>query len=74
VSGVLTEERVLDRTSDKGFILIEERVLDGTSDEGGVLDETDDEEDGFAGGKGLMEKYWIRFLKGMVTDHNSNGR
>jgi hypothetical protein len=42
VSGVLTEERVLDRMSDEGVILAEERVLDGTSDE----------EDGFAGENG----------------------
>jgi hypothetical protein len=34
VSGVLAEERVLGRTSDKGVILAEERVLDETSDEG----------------------------------------
>jgi hypothetical protein len=40
VSEVLTEERVLDRTSDEGIIPAEERVLDGTSDEGdGSADE-----------------------------------
>jgi hypothetical protein len=32
VSGVLTEERVLGRTSDEGAILTEKRVLDRASD------------------------------------------
>jgi hypothetical protein len=34
VSGVLAEERVLDRTSDEGVILAEEGVLDRTDYEG----------------------------------------
>ena len=34
MSGVLAEERVLDRMSDEGVILAEERVLDGMTDEG----------------------------------------
>jgi hypothetical protein len=38
VSGVSTEERVLEGTSDEGVIPAEERVPDGTSDEGRTLD------------------------------------
>jgi hypothetical protein len=41
VAGVLTEERVLEWTSDEGFVLTEERVLDGTSDEDWILDKMD---------------------------------
>jgi hypothetical protein len=66
----LTEEQVLERTSNKGVILAEERVLDGASDEGRVLDGVDNDKDGSAGVKGLKERYWMRFLKGMVTDRN----
>jgi hypothetical protein len=38
VSGVSTEERVLEETSDEGVIPAKERVPDGTSDEGRTLD------------------------------------
>jgi hypothetical protein len=31
----------------------------------------DGQEDGPAGVEGLEEKYWMRFLKGMVTDRNT---
>jgi hypothetical protein len=44
VSGVLTEEQVLGRTSDEGDILAKERVLDGTSDEEMVLDRSGGQE------------------------------
>jgi hypothetical protein len=48
----LTEERVLDRTSDEGIILADERVLDGMGDEERVLNGTDDDKDRFAGARG----------------------
>jgi hypothetical protein len=51
VSGVLAEEQVLDRTSDKGIILTEEWVPDGMSDEEKVLNGIDEDEDGSAGVK-----------------------
>jgi hypothetical protein len=47
MSGVLTEERVLDRMSDEGVILAKKQVLDGMSNENGVLNEVDDEEGRF---------------------------
>jgi hypothetical protein len=31
----------------------------------------DRQEDGSAGVRGVKERYWMRFLKGMVTDRNS---
>jgi hypothetical protein len=70
VSGVLVEERVLDGTSDEGFPLTEEWVLDGTSGGMRVLADSDRQEGGSAGVRGLKERYWMRFLKGMVTDRN----
>jgi hypothetical protein len=36
-----------------------------------VLDVLDGQEGGSAGVKGVKERYWIRFLKGMVTDRNT---
>jgi hypothetical protein len=63
----LTEERVLEGTSDKGVVLAEERV---SSDEERVLDGMDRQEGGSAGARGGKERYWMRFLKGMVTDRN----
>jgi hypothetical protein len=50
--------------------LTEERVLDRTNDEEMVLDRPDGQEGDSAGVKGLEERYWMRFLKGMVTDRN----
>jgi hypothetical protein len=41
--------------------------LDGMSDEVRVLDGSD-------GVRGLKERYWMRFLKGMVTDRNRSLR
>jgi hypothetical protein len=32
----------------------------------------DGQEDGSGGVEGLMERYWMRFLKGMVTDRNNH--
>jgi hypothetical protein len=40
------------------------------SDEDWILDEADGQEGGSAGVKGLKERYWMRFLKGMVMDCN----
>jgi hypothetical protein len=40
------------------------------SDKDWILDETDGQEGDSAGVKGLEERYWMRFLKGMVTDRN----
>jgi hypothetical protein len=36
-----------------------------------VLDETDGQGGGSVGVKGVKERYWARFLKGMVTDRNN---
>jgi hypothetical protein len=41
------------------------------NDEGMILDEQDGQEGGSVGVRGLKERYWMRFLKGMVTDRNS---
>jgi hypothetical protein len=41
------------------------------NDEGRVLDGMDGQEGGSAGVKGRKERYWMRFLKGMVTDCNT---
>jgi hypothetical protein len=35
-----------------------------------VLDGSDRQEGGSVGVRGLKERYWMRFLKGMVTDRN----
>jgi hypothetical protein len=59
--------------SAEGIVLAEEQVLSGMSDEDGILDEADGQEGDSAGVKGLEERYWMRFLKGMVTDHNIVG-
>jgi hypothetical protein len=40
-------------------------------DEGRILDGMDGQEGSFAGVKEWKERYWMRFLKGMVTDRNS---
>jgi hypothetical protein len=45
--------------------------LDGISDEEMVLDGSDRQEGGSGGVRGLEERYWMRFLKGMVTDRNN---
>jgi hypothetical protein len=42
------------------------------SDEDWVLDEADRQEGDSGGVEGLKERYWIRFLKGMVTDCNTS--
>jgi hypothetical protein len=47
----LTEERILDNTSDEGIVLADKQVLDEMSGEERVLDGTDDNKDGFAGVK-----------------------
>jgi hypothetical protein len=73
VSGVLAEERILEGTSNEGFVLIEELVLDRTSDEEMFLEGPDGQEGGFIGVMERKERYWMRFLKGMVTDRNTNG-
>jgi hypothetical protein len=39
-------------------------------DKEGFLDGVDRQEGGSAGVEGLEERYWMRFLKGMVTDCN----
>jgi hypothetical protein len=70
VSGVLAGERVLEGTSAEGIVLTEEQVLDGTSDEGKVLDGIGDDKGDSMGVKGSKDRYWVRFLKGMVTDRN----
>jgi hypothetical protein len=44
------------------------------SDEDWVLDEADRQEGDSAGVKGLKVRYWMRFLKGMVTDRNRRHR
>jgi hypothetical protein len=36
-----------------------------------VLDGSDRQEGGSGGIRGLKERYWMRFLKGMVTDRNT---
>jgi hypothetical protein len=41
------------------------------NDEGRVLDGKDRQEGGPAGVMGWDERYWTRFLKGMVTDRNT---
>jgi hypothetical protein len=41
------------------------------NDEEMVLDGSDGQEGSSAGVKGLKERYWMRFLKGMVTDRNT---
>jgi hypothetical protein len=40
------------------------------NDERGVLDGMDGQEGGFGVLKEQKERYWMRFLKGMVTDRN----
>jgi hypothetical protein len=47
--------------------LTEEWVLNGTNDEEMVLDGQEGDPEGV---KGMEERYWMRFLKGMVTDRN----
>jgi hypothetical protein len=41
------------------------------SDEGRVLDGKDGQEGGSTGVRGQKERYWMRFLRGMVTDRNT---
>jgi hypothetical protein len=52
-------------------VLTEERVLEGTSDEGKLLNQMDGQEGGSAVRKEWKERCWMRFLKGMVTDRNT---
>jgi hypothetical protein len=40
-------------------------------DEEMVLDGPEGQEGGSVGVRGLKERYWMRFLKGMVTDRNN---
>jgi hypothetical protein len=42
------------------------------NDEGRVLDGKDRQEGDSAGIRGLEERCWMRFLKGMVTDRNNH--
>jgi hypothetical protein len=48
------------------------RSIGGTSDEGKALNGIGDDKGGSMGVKGLKDRYWVRFLKGMVTDRNKH--